>query len=130
MTDRELIDAATAVRNKAYARYSNYRVGAALVDDKGELHVSCNVENAAYPLGSCAEAGAIAAMVAAGGTRIRKIAIAGGSDEITTCTPCGGCRQRIKEFADQDTLIIVLDEGGKWVRYSIDDLLPKSFSLL
>ena len=68
MTDQELIDRAVEVRDRAYAKYSNYRVGAALVDEHGNVHVGCNVENAAYPQGSCAEAGAISTMVAAGGT--------------------------------------------------------------
>ena len=129
MTDEELIEAATAARDKAYARYSGYHVGAALFDEQGATHVSCNVENAAYPLGSCAETGAIAAMVAAGGTRIRKIAIVGGAGEIAKCTPCGGCRQRIKEFADGDTLIIMRNDDGEWARYTIDELLPESFTL-
>ena len=129
MTDEELIEAATAARERAYARYSGYRVGAALFDESGELHVSCNVENAAYPLGSCAEAGAIAAMVAAGGTRIRKIAVVGGADEIAKCTPCGGCRQRINEFANGETIIIMQNDEGNWARYTIDDLLPESFAL-
>lgn len=129
MTDEELIEAAAAARGRAYAKYSGYQVGAALVDERGELHVSCNVENAAYPLGSCAEAGAIAAMVASGGARIRKIAIVGGAGEIGKCTPCGGCRQRINEFADGETLIIMRNDAGDWARYTIDDLLPESFEL-
>lgn len=129
MTDEELIEAATAVRKRAYDRYSGYQVGAAIFDERGELHVSCNVENAAYPLGSCAEAGAISAMVASGGSRIRKIAIVGGMDGIAKCTPCGGCRQRIKEFADSETIIIMRDDAGEWARYTIEALLPESFEL-
>ena len=100
ISDEDLISAATDARENAYARYSNYAVGAALVDDRGHLHVGCNVENAAYPLGNCAEVSAIAAMVQQGGKRIVKIAIVGGAGEIGPCTPCGGCRQRIHEFAD------------------------------
>ncbi|MDJ0941279.1 MAG: cytidine deaminase [Woeseiaceae bacterium] len=129
MTDQELIDLAVEVRDRAYAKYSNYRVGAALVDEHGNVHVGCNVENAAYPQGSCAEAGAISAMVAAGGMRIVAIAVAGGSDRVTACTPCGGCRQRINEFADDETRIIVMDDGDEWRAYSIDELLPHSFQL-
>ena len=129
MNDQDLIDQAVAVRDRAYSRYSGYSVGAALIDENGTLHVGCNVENAAFPQGSCAETGAIAAMVAAGGTRIAAIAVAGGSDRITTCTPCGGCRQRINEFADADTRIILIDEDDEWHTHTIDDLLPHSFHL-
>ena len=125
----DLINAATEARRNAYNRYSNYSVGAALVDDRGHLHVGCNVENAAYPLGSCAEAGAIGAMVQQGGKRIVKIAVVGGSTEIGPCTPCGGCRQRIREFADDDTLILAIDDSGEWQEFSIGELLPASFHL-
>lgn len=129
MSDQKLIDQASEVRDKAYCRYSGFRVGAAIIDENDDLHVSCNVENAAYPLGSCAEAGAIAAMISSGGKRIVKIAVAGGSDAITACTPCGGCRQRINEFADEKTRIIVLDDSGEWRTYTIAELLPASFHL-
>jgi cytidine deaminase len=129
ISDEDLISAATDARRNAYARYSNYRVGAALVDDRGHLHVGCNVENAAYPLGSCAEAGAIAAMVQEGGKRIVKIAVVGGAGDIGPCTPCGGCRQRISEFADDDTVILAIDDSGEWQRFSLEQLLPASFHL-
>ena len=125
----DLINAAREARRNAYNRYSNYSVGAALVDDRGHLHVGCNVENAAYPLGSCAEAGAIAAMVQQGGKRIVKIAVVGGSSEIGPCTPCGGCRQRISEFAGDETLILAIDDSGEWQEFSISELLPASFHL-
>jgi cytidine deaminase len=129
ISDEDLISAATDARRNAYARYSNYQVGAALVDDRGHLHVGCNVENAAYPLGNCAEASAIAAMVQEGGKRIVKIAVVGGVGDIGSCTPCGGCRQRISEFADDDTVILAIDDSGEWQRYSIEQLLPASFHL-
>ncbi len=129
IADEDLISAATGARRNAYARYSGYKVGAALVDERGHLHVGCNVENAAYPLGNCAEASAIAAMVQQGGKRIVKIAIAGGADDIGPCTPCGSCRQRIHEFADGDTVILAIDDSGDWQRYSIEQLLPASFHL-
>ena len=129
-TDRQdLIDKALRGRDRAYCEYSGYKVGAALIDDLGNIHLGCNVENAAYPLGSCAEAAAIAAMVQSGGTRIARIAIAGGRDEISACTPCGGCRQRIHEFADENTVITVFDDSGECRDYSIADLLPASFHL-
>jgi cytidine deaminase len=128
-SDKALIDAATAARHKAYCRYSGFSVGAALLDEQGRMHTGCNVENAAYPLASCAEAGAIAAMVAAGGKRITAIAVVGGSRDITACTPCGGCRQRIKEFADDATRILVVDDSNEWQTYTIAELLPASFHL-
>ena len=129
MDDQELIDQAIAVRDNAYCVYSGFRVGAALLDDEGNVYVGCNVENASYPQGSCAETGAIAAMVAAGSRKIVAIAIAGGSEKLTSCTPCGGCRQRIREFADDDTRIIVIDDDDDWRTYTMDELLPSSFHL-
>lgn len=129
ISNDDLINAAREARRNAYNRYSNYSVGAALVDDRGHLHVGCNVENAAYPLGSCAEVGAIAAMVQQGGKRIVKIAVIGGSAEIGPCTPCGGCRQRIREFADDQTSILAIDDSGEWQESSIKELLPASFHL-
>ncbi len=124
-----LIEAALKVRDKAYARYSGYRVGAAIEDEQGNIHIGCNVENAAFPEGSCAEANAIGAMVAAGGQAIRTIAVAGGRDTTEACTPCGGCRQRIREFSTVDTVIILQDDNGRPKRYDIDTLLPQSFVL-
>lgn len=129
MTDDDLLQAARTVREQAYCPYSDFKVGAALLDDTGTVHVSCNVENAAYPLGSCAEAGAISAMVAAGGQRIVTIAIAGGGEKTRACPPCGGCRQRIREFADSETRIVFKDDGDQWHTFSIDELLPHSFHL-
>ena len=125
----DLINAAREARKHAYSRYSNYSVGAAIVDDQGRLHVGCNVENAAYNLGNCAEAAAIAAMVQEGGKRIVRIAVAGGYSEIGPCTPCGGCRQRINEFADKNTVVIVIDDSKEWQEYSAAELLPESFHL-
>jgi cytidine deaminase len=127
--EQHLIDAAKEVRPNAHAPYSGYRVGAALLDDTGTLHTGCNVENAAFPEGTCAEANAIGSMVAAGGKRIVAIAAVGGSDEIEACTPCGGCRQSILEFADENTRIILLDDGNRIDSYSIDELLPAGFRL-
>ena len=127
--NEDLIKAASEARKHAYNRYSNFAVGAALVDESGRLHVGCNVENAAYPLGSCAEAGAISAMVIEGGSRIARIAVVGGGAEIGPCTPCGGCRQRIAEFADENTVVIAIDDSGEWQEYTIEALLPASFHL-
>jgi len=129
MTEQELIDAALAVRENAYCKYSSFRVGAALIDEQGRLHVGCNVENASYAQVSCAETGAIAAMIAAGGKVISTIAVVGGYDDMTACTPCGGCRQRIAEFSDDDTRLVVIDDDGEWHNYSLEELLPHSFHL-
>jgi cytidine deaminase len=131
MTDDELLDLARKVRDMAHCKYSGFSVGAALVDENGDVHLGCNVENAAYSNVSCAEAGAISAMVAGGGTRIVKIAVAGGNkgDKSRACTPCGGCRQRIDEFADENTRVIVKDDDDTWHSYSMAELLPSSFHL-
>lgn len=129
IADQDLIDAAKVARGNAYCRYSGFSVGAAIIDEAGQLHTGCNVENAAYPLGNCAEAAAIAAMILAGGKRIARIAVIGGSSEPTPCSPCGGCRQRIHEFADEDTVIIAMDDSGDWQQYSVAELLPSGFHL-
>jgi cytidine deaminase len=129
MNDEQLLDAARAVREMAYCPYSEYSVGAAIIDENGNVHVGCNVENAAYPQGSCAEAGAISAMVAAGGQRIVTIAVAGGGDKTLACPPCGGCRQRIHEFSDKKTRIIFKDNDDEWHTFTMDELLPSSFHL-
>ncbi len=127
--EQTLIDAAKSVRPNAYAPYSGYMVGAAVLDDNGDLYAGCNVENAAFPEGTCAEANAIGSMIAAGGKRIVAIAAVGGKDDIEGCTPCGGCRQSIREFADENTRIILIGDGNTIGSYSIDELLPASFRL-
>lgn len=127
--EKQLVDAATAVRTNAHAPYSRYRVGAALIDENGDIHVGCNVENAAFPQGTCAEANAIGSMVSAGGRRIVAIAAIGGADGIEACTPCGGCRQCIAEFGDGETRIILVGDDQGIDSYTIAELLPLSFSL-
>lgn len=121
----ELIRAATAARDAAYAPYSGHAVGAALVADDGAVYAGCNVENAAYPLGSCAEAAAIAAMVLGGGRVIRELVVIGPGG--AACAPCGGCRQRIREFAGPDTVVHLCGEGGVLRSLTPDELLPDSF---
>lgn len=129
-TDTTLVNAAKDARRQAYAPYSSYRVGAAVLDETGRVHVGCNVENASFPLGNCAETNAIGAMVATGGRRITAIAVVGGrADTIEACTPCGGCRQAIQEFADAATVVLLLDENGTLTRHAAADLLPASFRL-
>ena len=129
IADEYLINAAKDARDNAYSHYSGYAVGAAIIDDQGHLHAGVNVENGAYPLGNCAEAAAIAAMVLEGGKNIVCIAIAGGKGEIAPCVPCGGCRQRIHEFANEYTIIIIMNDSHDWQRYSIAELLPAGFRL-
>ncbi|WP_342359806.1 cytidine deaminase [Terrarubrum flagellatum] len=121
-----LFEAARAAREKAYAPYSKYKVGAAILAPDGRVFVGCNVENAAYPVGTCAEAGAIAAMIQGGGARITAIAVIGSGPDI--CTPCGGCRQRIREFAAADAVIAMTnaDMGAKLV-CTMDEILPHAF---
>ncbi len=127
--EKLLIEAAKEVRTKAHAPYSGYFVGAALIDETGALHKGCNVENAAFPEGICAEANAIGAMVAAGGKRIVAIAAVGGAAELEPCTPCGGCRQKILEFADKNTRIILLGDDDAIDSHTIRELLPAGFRL-
>jgi cytidine deaminase len=120
-----LFEAARAARAHAHAPYSRFRVGAALRDDRGGIHAGCNVENAAYPVGTCAEAGAIAAMVASGGRRIAAILVCG--DGAGLVTPCGACRQRIREFAGPDTPIHAAGPEGVVRTFTLAELLPESF---
>ncbi|KFC61327.1 Cytidine deaminase [Devosia sp. LC5] len=124
-TDKALFDAAEAVRAKAYAPYSGFHVGAAILADDGKIYAGCNVENAAYPVGNCAEPSAIAAMLAGGGKRIRRIYVTGPGT--TPVTPCGGCRQRIREFADLDVEVISHGVDGTPLVMTLGELLPHSF---
>ena len=121
----DLIGAAMAIRALAYAPYSNHPVGAAVLDEEGRIHAGCNVENAASPEGVCAEASAISAMIAAGGRRIIAIAVSGPGPAL--CTPCGGCRQKIREFASPDTPILVCGPDALEAEFTLDQLLPVSF---
>ncbi|MGL4729228.1 MAG: cytidine deaminase [Bosea sp. (in: a-proteobacteria)] len=120
-----LFDAAKAAQGQAHAPYSRFKVGAALRDDQGRIHAGCNVENAAYPVGACAEAGAISAMVLAGGRFIAEMIIMG--DGPALVTPCGACRQRIREFAAPDVPIHIAGPEGVRARFTLDELLPASF---
>ena len=122
---QQLFDAAKAAQARAYAPYSRYPVGAALRGASGALYSGCNVENAASPVGTCAEAGAIAAMVIAGETRIIDIVVVGGDNAFIT--PCGACRQRIHEFATTETRLHGVDASGRKTVHGIADLLPLAF---
>ena len=120
-----LFDAALAARANAHAPYSRFPVGAALMTDAGEVFSGCNVENAAYPSGLCAEAGAIAAMAAAGGRRIARL-LAVGPDGLPIA-PCGTCRQRINEFSTDDTRIYLASDDGSVQAIAFMELLPRAF---
>jgi cytidine deaminase len=121
----QLFAAAKTAHANAYAPYSRFHVGAALRTPDGAVYSGCNVENAAYPQGSCAEAGAIAAMALAGERRIAEILVIGDGDAL--CTPCGGCRQRIREFADPSTAIHIAGREGVRATFTLGELLPESF---
>tara|TARA_B100000029_G_C17101040_1_gene787939 strand:- start:4 stop:429 length:426 start_codon:yes stop_codon:yes gene_type:complete len=121
-----LKEQAFLMMSKAYAPYSDFLVGAALLADNKEIFGGCNVENAAYPEGMCAEAGAISAMVAGGGRFIEKIFVVSQSEKIIS--PCGGCRQKIREFSRKDTKIFLLNIKGEIKVFSVEEILPFSFS--
>ena len=120
-----LKDAARTVRARAYAPYSRFLVGAALRAENGQVYVGCNVENVAYPEGTCAEAGAIAAMIAAGARKIEELYVI--ADSPVPVSPCGGCRQKIAEFAKSDVVVTLANLDGVEHRTTIGGLLPGAF---
>ncbi len=120
-----LIDAAREVRENAHAPYSGFKVGAAVRTASGNVYTGCNVENAAYPEGTCAEAGAIAAMVAAGETDIAEVAVI--ADSPDPVSPCGGCRQKLAEFAGPEVLVTMATLAGTQATATIAALLPGAF---
>ena len=121
----QLAERARAAREAAYAPYSRFKVGAALLDEQGRIHAGCNVENAAYPQGLCAEAVALGQLVLAGGTRVLAVVVAGEAPQ--PLTPCGGCRQKLREFADDACPIWVADLSGLRATHTLGALLPHSF---
>ncbi|MBT3359097.1 MAG: cytidine deaminase [Rhodospirillales bacterium] len=121
----EIVKAAQEAMERAYAPYSNFSVGAAVRGRSGRIYSGCNIENAAYPQGWCAEVSAISAMIMAGEREIVEVAVAGGGGEL--CTPCGGCRQRFREFANADLPIHVCGPEGVRLTTTLGDLLPHSF---
>ncbi len=121
-----LLDAARRARENAHAPYSNFKVGAALRTASGEVFAGCNVENVAYPEGTCAEAGAIAAMVAAGQGDIAEILVM--AESAVPITPCGGCRQKIAEFGTPETVITLANPTGVIGKVTLGELLPGSFT--
>ncbi len=131
--DRELFAAARTVRERAHAPYSRFHVGAALRTAAGTVHAGANVENAAYPEGWCAETSAIAHMIAAGGAdaarRIVAVSVVAERIDGRLTTPCGGCRQRLAEFAGPDTPVDVVDPSGEGRTFTLRELLPSAFDM-
>jgi cytidine deaminase len=121
----DLVAAARAAREHAYAPYSGFAVGAALLDEQGRIHAGCNIENAAYPQSQCAEASAIAHLILAGGQRIVAAVVVGVAPE--PVSPCGGCRQRLREFAADDTPVWSADLHQVLARFTLGFLLPANF---
>lgn len=120
-----LFEAARDAMARCYAPYSKFPVGAAILADDGRVYKGANIENLAFPQGWCAECTAIGAMVMGGGKRIVEIAVI--AEKMALCPPCGGCRQKIAEFADRATLIHLCDEKGVGKTMTMDELLPFSF---
>ncbi|MGL4240997.1 MAG: cytidine deaminase [Beijerinckiaceae bacterium] len=121
----DLFAAAKAAQAKAYVPYSRFSVGAAILGADGRIYAGCNVENAAYPTSVCAEGGAVAAMVMGGCTAISAVLVIGNGSGL--CTPCGNCRQRIREFAKPETPVHVAGPEGIRRSFTLDELLPASF---
>ncbi|HRV62824.1 cytidine deaminase [Albidovulum sp.] len=121
----ELLSAARAVRENAYAPYSRFKVGAAVRGASGRIYPGCNVENVAYPEGTCAEAGAIALLIASGETEVTAVAVI--ADSAAPVPPCGGCRQKLAEFARHDTPVTLATTEGASLRTTVGDLLPGRF---
>ncbi|CAD5273385.1 Cytidine deaminase [Alteromonas sp. 38] len=122
---KKLIEQAQEVQQHSHSPYSNFKVGAAVLTESGDIFAGCNVESAAYPLGQCAEASAIGNMVSHGHKRIQSIVVASQNDEF--CFPCGGCRQKIAEFAPDDTPVVMVTKSGKTHETTIGELLPNAF---
>lgn len=125
MTENELLEMALKARDNAYAPYSGFNVGAALVDSKGNVFLGCNVENASYGLTICAERAAVFKAISEGSQQFACILIVSG-DELFT--PCGACRQVLSEFAPE-IKVICADSSGKMIQYGLEELLPQRFSL-
>jgi cytidine deaminase len=122
---QRLLEASLQARQRSYSPYSRYAVGAAVLDENGVIHLGANMENAAYPQGWCAEATALGAMLMAGSRRAQAVLVSGPGPDIIT--PCGGCRQKLREFGGPDLLIIAADPGGIRQQWTLEALLPFSF---
>ena len=122
----DLLEVALRARANAHAPYSGFKVGVAIRCPDGSVFAGCNVENVAYPEGTCAEAGAIAAMVASGRTEIAEVLVVADSEQ--PVTPCGGCRQKLSEFAAPEAPVILAGPAGERVRTTVGALLPGAFA--
>ena len=122
---KKLFQAAKSVRKKAHVPYSDFKVGAALLTEDNSIVVGCNVENAAYPQSQCAEASAIGNLVAQGFSNIKEVVVIGSGNLL--CSPCGGCRQRLREFAKLDVQIHMCNIDGHLKTSTLEELLPDSF---
>ncbi|WP_373318449.1 cytidine deaminase [Alteromonas salexigens] len=120
-----LIQEAESAQKNAHAPYSGFKVGAAVLSTSGTVHAGCNVENTAYPLGQCAEATAIGNMITEGGSRLDAVVIQSPTNE--PCYPCGGCRQKIAEFADDSVPVILVTRSGTTQQTTVGELLPHAF---
>lgn len=124
---QDLFEAALAARGKAYAPGSKFSVGAAIRGDNGKIYAGCNIENAAYPEGWCAETSAISHMVMDGEQSIAEVCVIGTGNVF--CTPCGGCRQRLAEFGKADVPVHIANDVGIVETFKLGDLLPAGFVL-
>lgn len=122
----DLFYTAKFARDNAHAPYSKFKVGAAIRTVNGKVFAGCNVENAAYPEGTCAEAGAISAMICAGETEIAEVLV---TADASLCTPCGGCRQKLKEFSGPDVVVHIADLNEIKRSFTMAELLPAGFQL-
>ena len=120
-----LFEAARTAMEKAYAPYSKFPVGAAILADDGKIYAGANIENLSFPQGWCAEPTAIGAMIMGGGRKIVEMAVI--AEKLALCPPCGGCRQKIAEFADAQTRVFLCDDQGVQKTMTMEELLPFSF---
>ncbi len=127
-TVEKLLEAALKAKENAYAPYSNFHVGAALLTDSGKIYPGCNVENASYGMTICAERNAVFRMIADGERRIAEVLVIGDSEEFLP--PCGGCRQVLAEFSSNDTIVYMCNKHGQWEKTTIGDLIPHTFFLV
>ncbi len=123
---QDLFEAARAAMKFSHSPYSKFPVGAAIRSANGRIHAGCNIENVAFPLGQCAEATAIGQMIMAGGREIIEIAVI--ADKLGVCAPCGGCRQKLAEFAKPEVRVWLCDASGPQKAVTLGELLPMAFA--
>jgi cytidine deaminase len=124
-SEQEIHDQLKRLLHNAYAPYSQFRVAAAAVDDDGRVHLGVNVENQSFPVGLCAEAAAISALIAAGGRSVKKLYLL--SEPNIEVVPCGACRQRLAEFGSADTQVTTFGKDGGQTEFSLGQLFPHGF---